>query len=73
METQLPSPEKGAQPAPNIRPYLLWRNGCMINMPLGIVEVGLGPGDVVLDGVAANPSKGHSLLVFNPCLLWPNG
>jgi len=29
----------------------------MINMPLGM-EVGLGPGDFVLDGNPAPPSKG---------------
>jgi len=42
-----------------------------IKMPLG-TEVNLGPGDVVLDGVAAPPPlKGHSPSVFGPCLLWP--
>jgi len=32
-------------------------------MPLGM-ELNLGPGNVLLDGVAAPPLKG-------PCLLWP--
>jgi len=44
-------------------------------MKLGI-EVGLGPDEVVLDGdPAPPPSKkgGHSLPIFGPCLLWPNG
>ena len=42
-------------------------------MPLG-TEVNLGPGDVVLDGVAAPlPLKGAQPPVFGPCLLWPNG
>jgi len=36
-----------------------------IRMPLGM-EVGLGPGHVVLDGDPAPPISG-------PCLLWPNG
>jgi len=36
-------------------------------MPLGM-EVNLGPGDVVLDGVAAPPPEGHSPAVFSPCL-----
>ena len=38
-------------------------------MPLG-VEVGLGPGHIVLDG---DPAKGAQPPVFGPCLLWPNG
>jgi len=41
-------------------------------MPFG-VEVGLGPGDFVLDGVPAPPMKGAQPPVFGPCLLWPNG
>ena len=42
-------------------------------MPLG-TEVNLGPGDVVLDMVAAPPPlKGAQPPVFGPCLLWPNG
>jgi len=40
-------------------------------MPLGM-EVGLSPGDVVLDGFAA-PLKGARHPVFGPCLLWLNG
>jgi len=40
-------------------------------MPLG-KEVNLGPGDVVLDGVAAPPKSGTALS-FGSCLLWPNG
>ena len=43
-------------------------------MPLGM-EVGLGPGHIVLDGdPALRPLKrGHSPLIFAPCLLWSNG
>ena len=42
-------------------------------MPLGR-EVGLGPGDIVLDGVPAPPPPmGHSPPCFGPCLLWPDG
>ena len=40
-------------------------------MPLGM-EVTLGPGDIVLDGVAG-PLKGAQPPVFGPWLLWPNG
>jgi len=42
-------------------------------MPLG-TEVNLGPGDIVLDGVAAPPKRGTAPpLVFGSRLLWPNG
>jgi len=45
-----------------------------IKMPLGM-EVGLGPGDIVLDwDPALLPRKGHSSPpLFGPYLLWPNG
>jgi len=49
--------------------------GC-ITIPLG-TEVGLSPGDIVLDGDPAPPppkKNGHSPHpIFGPCLLWPNG
>jgi len=35
------------------------------------VEVGLGPGDFVLDGDPAPLPKRDQ--IFGPCLLWPNG
>ena len=43
-------------------------------MALGIV-VGLGPGDIVLDGDPAPlpPKKGQSSPIFGLSLLWPNG
>jgi len=40
-------------------------------MKLGM-EVGLGPGHIVLDGDQA-PPKGAQPPIFGPCLLWPNG
>ena len=43
-----------------------------IKMPL-VTEVNLGPGDVVLDGVAAPSKRGTAPPVFHSCLLWPNG
>jgi len=46
-----------------------------IKMPLGM-EVGLGPGEFVLDGDPALPppqKRGHTPRIFDPCLLWPNG
>ena len=50
--------------------------GC-IKMPLGM-EVGLSPGDFVLDGDPAPPSQkeakpGGGPPIFGSCLLWPNG
>jgi len=45
-----------------------------IKMSLGM-ELGIDPGDFVLDGDPAPPPKkgGGSLQIFGPCLLWPNG
>jgi len=44
-----------------------------IKMPLGM-EVGLGPGHIVLDGDPAPPSqRGTAAPIFCPCLLWLNG
>ena len=37
------------------------------------VEVGLGPGHIVLDGDPATLSKGAEPLLFGPFLLWQNG
>ena len=43
-------------------------------MALGM-EMGLGPGHIVLDGDPAPPQKtrGTAPPIFGPCLLWPNG
>jgi len=43
-----------------------------IMMPLG-TEVGLGLGDIVLDGDSLPQGGGHSTPNFGPCLLWSNG
>jgi len=43
-----------------------------ITIPLG-TEVGLGPGDIVLDGDPATPESGTAAPIFGPCLLCPNG
>ena len=46
--------------------------GC-IKIPLGM-DVGLSPGDFVLDGdPVPHPKKGAEPPIFGPCLLWPNG
>ena len=52
---------------------VLWPNG-YIKMPLG-TEIGLGPGDIVLDGYPAPPRKGAQQppSLFGSRLLWPNG
>ena len=42
-------------------------------LPFG-TEVDIGPGDNVLDGVAAPPKRGTAPPpVFDPCVLLPNG
>jgi len=45
-----------------------------IKMPLGM-ELGLGPGDFVLDGTQPfSPKRGRAAFpIFGPCPLWPNG
>jgi len=53
-----PAPaEKKAQPAPNFWPMSIVVKARWIKMPLD-TEINLGPGDVVLDGVAAPPNRG---------------
>jgi len=68
-----PSP-KGAEPHPQFFAHICCcQMAAGIKMPLGM-EVGLGPGDFVLDGDPAPlTQKGAELPIFGPCLLWPNG
>jgi len=42
-----------------------------IKMPLGM-EVGLGPGVVVLEWGPVPRYNGTEPPIFGPCLLWPN-
>ena len=52
---------------------VLWPNGRMIKMKLGMV-VGFGVGHIVLYGNPAHPppkKKGRSPPIFGSCLLWP--
>jgi len=42
-----------------------------IQMKLGM-QVGLGPGNTMLDGDPTPPKQGHRPPIFGPCLLWPN-
>jgi len=59
MGTQLPSPKMGQNPKFSAHVYCHQTAGC-IKMPLGM-EVGLSPGDFVLDGDPGSPSlKGYS-------------
>jgi len=55
-------------------PHLYYgQTATWIKMPLG-KEVGLGPGDIVLDGdPAPPPQKGGTAPIFRLCLFWPNG
>ena len=70
MGTQLPSPKRGQRPQFSARVYCAQAAG-WIKMPLGM-EVGLDPGDIVLDGdPAPPPQKGHSPPNFWP-MLWSN-
>jgi len=38
-----------------------------------VVQVGLGPGHIVLDGDPDPLKKGTQPTIFGPCLLWPTG
>jgi len=66
-------PKRGTAPQFSAHVYY-GQTAVWIKMPLG-TEVGLGPGNIVLDGDPAPlPSKKrHSLPIFGPCILWPNG
>ena len=71
-----PSPlhKKGRSPLPQFSAnfYCGQMAGC-IKMPLRM-EVGLSPGDFMLDGDSPTPSpKGAEPPIFGPCLLRPNG
>ena len=74
MGTQLHLFKKAAEPTPIFGPCLLCANGWMDQDALGM-EVGLGPGHIVLDGnLLPFPEKGaQPPTIFGPCLLWPNG
>jgi len=71
-----PSPlaQKGAEPPPQFSAHFYCGQtaGCT-KMPLG-TEVGLSPGDFVLDGDRVlTLQKGGGAPIFGPCLLWSNG
>jgi len=71
MGTQLPLPKKGAEPPPNLQPMTIVAKRLDQQMALGM-EVGLGPGHIVLDGHPAPLPKNEAKpLIFCPFLLWP--
>ena len=70
-----PSPlrTKGVEPSPQFSAHFYCGQmaGC-IKMPLGM-DVGLSPGNFVLDGDPVPlPKKGAEPPIFGACLLWPN-
>ena len=65
--------QKGAEPPQFSTHVYRGQTAAWIKMPLGM-EVGLGPGHIVLDGTQLPlPEKGHNPPIFGPCLLCPNG
>jgi len=53
-----PLQKKGQSPLPIFGPFLLWPNGWMHQGATRYTEVGLSPGEFVLDGDPAPPKKG---------------
>jgi len=69
-----PLPKKGAEPLPKFLAHFCCGQtaGCT-KIPL-CMELGLSPGDFVLDGDPAPEQKGgRAPQIFGPCLFWPNG
>jgi len=67
-------PKRGTGSQPQFSAHI--RCGQMagwIKMPIG-TKVGLGPGNIVLDGGPSSPKKKVAQPpIFGPCVLWPNG
>jgi len=74
MGTQIPSPKNGAEPRPQFSAHVCCgQMARCIKTALGM-EVGLGPGHIVLDGNPGPPPlKEHTPPIFGQCPLWPNG
>jgi len=64
--TPFPSPKRG-QSSPNFGPRCGQTAECT-KLPLGM-EVGLGPGHIMLDGDLALSKRGTAP-IFDPCVLW---
>ena len=71
MGTQLPSPKTGAEPPQFSAHFYCGQTAGCIKMPLGM-EVGLSPGDFVLDGDPPLPKKGAEPPIVGPFVLRPN-
>ena len=73
-EDPTPAPKKGAEPPKFSTHTYCGQTAVWIKMVLGM-EVGLSPGDFVLDGDPAPSPKGGGAPspIFGPFLLWPNG
>jgi len=73
---QLPLLQRGTSPTQFSAHIFCGQMAAWIKLPLGM-ELGLSPGDFVLDGDPALPSpkKGAEppSPIFGPLLLWPNG
>jgi len=67
MGTQLPPPKNGTAPQ-YLAHVCCGQMAGWIKMPLD-TEVGLSPGDIVLDGDPAPPKKAHSTPHFSPMSL----
>ena len=69
--TQLPA-KKGHSPQFSAHVYC-GQTARWMKMPFG-TEVGLGPGDIVLNGDSAPLERGTAPPpLFGPCVLWRNG
>jgi len=65
--------KKGTAPTQFLAHVYCGQTAGWIKMPHG-TEINLGPGDVVLGGVAAPPKRSTAPPpVFSSCLWWPNG
>jgi len=71
MENLLPLPQKGVEPPPQfLAHFYCGQTAGWIKIALGM-ELGLGPGDFVLDGDPAAPSpKGGGGVEFPNFVLW---
>ena len=72
MGTQLPLPQKGAQP-PIFGPYRLWPNGWMDQDATWYGGRPRPAQYCVTCGPSSNPPRGRAPPVFGPCVLWTNG
>ena len=63
--TQLPPEKRHTHPAQFLAHVYCGQTAGWIKIPLGM-KVGVGPGDIVLDGVLAPPKKGNSSPTFRP-------